>query len=137
MNRDILLNTICRYHWVVSVIRDTHNYRASTFTYNLKDRPLCDLEREVIEMYKVLKGEIIRALTVRLKQYESNRKSHVEQKTADKQFYRFLQATGYILETDPWKLPMHRLLKIYSVYFKDLDKLKKDLDKKNQSPYIG
>lgn len=136
MNRDTLLNTICRYHWLVSVVRDTHNYRASTFIYNFKDRPLCDLEREAIEMYKVLKGEIIRAMTLRLNKYETNRTNHVEQKTADKQFYRFLQATGLIMDVDPWKIPMHRLIKIYSVYFKDVDKLKKDLDKKNQSPYL-
>lgn len=121
--------------WILSVIRGTE-FRSNVIIHNLFKLDDVLLEHHIRNDYYDVKTEIVYQMNRRRKEYEANRDAHKEQKTADKQFYRFLQATGYTIDVDPIKLPIRRLIKIYSVYFQDLDKLKKDLDKKGQSPYI-
>lgn len=134
--REAYINTACKYYWILSILNGI-GYTKKAIVYNLNRFDDVMLMNVVFEMYKELKWELIKKIYSRRAKYERNRTAHKEQKTADKQFYRFLQATGYTFEDSLKNTPIRRLIKIYSIYFQDLGKLKKDLDKKDQSPYIG
>lgn len=136
LEREAYINAACKYIWMTCVLRDT-TYFKHVVEYNLNKLSDLHLDHHVGNDYYDLKLEIVRAFTERRKAYEIKRDLHQEQKTADKKFYQFLQATGYTIDVDPIKLPIRRLIKIYSVYFKDLGKMKRDLDKAGKSPYIG
>jgi hypothetical protein len=134
--REAYINAACKYYWILSVLKGTTYYRdVVKYTLNRMDNVL--LEIHVIDSYRSLKTELCLQFVNRRDKYIKNRESHKEQKTADKQFYRFLRATGYTIDVQTIKFPIRRLIKIYSVYFKDLGKMKRDLDKAGNSPYIG
>ena len=135
INREDYINIACKYYWILSVVRGI-DFHKNVIEYNVGKLDNVMLERFIIERYMELKEEIVYLLIKRRNQYELNRDNHKEQKTAEKQFYRFIQATGYTLDVSAIKLPIKRLIQIYSVYFQDLKSLKKSLDKKNLSPYI-
>lgn len=135
LDRKVYVNAGCKYIWMTCVIRGT-SYIRNVVEYNLNKLSNVHLDQHIRNDYYDLKLGIIKAFTDRRKWYENNRTMHTPQRTAEKQFYRFLQATGITYEVDPMKMPIGRLIQIYSVYFQDLKKLKKDLDKKDQSPYI-
>lgn len=134
-NHEAYVNAACKYIWMTCILRNT-TFMKPVVEYNLNKLSDLDLHQHVGNDYYDLKLEIVRAFTERRKAYEIKRELHQEQKTADKKFYQFVQATGYTIDVDPIKLPIRRLIKIYSVYFQDLEKMKRDLDKKGQSPYI-
>lgn len=136
LERKAYINVALKYSWMLSIIQGIpQDFRLNHIKYNLRQWTDADVEQTVFGLYTDLKIEIRHKMKAKREAYERNRELHQEQKTADKQFYRFLQATGYTIDVDPIKLPIRRLIKIYSVYFQDLEKLKRDLDKKGQSPY--
>lgn len=69
-------------------------------------------------MYTVVKRLISIEIESRIQAYEKNRSNHVPNKTADKAFYRFAQASGIGVDILPVALPIKRLIKIHEVYFK-------------------
>jgi hypothetical protein len=135
LDREAYINVACKYYWILSVMNGVDYWKKviEQIVTGLDD---FNLDFQVQGIYLALKGEIVDKMVARRETYEQNREAHKEQKTADKQFYRFLQATGYTIDVDPMRLPIRRLIQIYSVYFQDLKKLKRDLDKKGESPYI-
>lgn len=138
LEREAYINVALRYSWMLSIIQGiSGDYRRDHIKYNLRQWTDSDVEHTVFSLYGDLKIEIRHKMNARREAYERRRELHMEQKTADKKFYQFVQATGYTIDVDPIKLPIRRLIKIYSVYFQDLEKMKRDLDKKGQSPYIG
>lgn len=76
------------------------------------------LEEMSYFFYCKLKVAICNLIKARIIQYESNRDFHIPNKTADKAFYRFAQASGIGNEVNPKTLPIRRLIRIYEVYFK-------------------
>lgn len=136
MNRDLHYQFSLKCFWIKHIIYGI-DFNSKAIMYGLSKLDNVMLEHHIRNDYYDVKTAIVHQMTKRREAYEKNRDEHKEQKTAEKQFYRFLQATGYTFDVDPIKLPIRRLIKIYSVYFQDLEKLKKDLDKKGQSPYIG
>ena len=114
-SREDCIFTLEKYERIISVIDGWDSPTARYRTYvGYTDKSLND---EVFFLYKYLKGKIIGKITIRFSEYIQNRNRHIPNKTSDKEFYRFMKASGFS-EKNLWELPINRLISVYSVYFR-------------------
>lgn len=75
-----------------------------------------ELNREIFDSYKRLKVLLVTLINSRYNKYCYNRNKHIPNKTSDKEFYRFMNASGFS-EKNLMELPINRLICVYNVYF--------------------
>ena len=114
-SREDCIFTLEKYERIISVIDGWDSPTTMFRTYiGYTDKSLND---EVFFLYKYLKGKIIGKITIRFSEYIQNRNRHIPNKTSDKEFYRFMKASGFS-EKNLWEVPINRLISVYSVYFR-------------------
>lgn len=117
IDREAYLKSLNKY-WKIY-----YDLRVPTWSVPNRSNYFAELNDEGLQsitfyMYTVVKRLISIEIESRIQAYEKNRSNHVPNKTADKAFYRFAQASGIGVDILPVALPIKRLIKIHEVYFK-------------------
>jgi len=112
-DRESCIYTLKKYERIICVVNNNMNICTRTFI-GWNDE---QLNEEVYFQYKYLKQRLCDTITTRYKEYIWRRENRKGNSTIDKEFFRFMTASGFS-EINLLELPINRLIKIYSVYFK-------------------